>query len=62
MSKIKEFYISPDLGMRFNKTIDCFNEAGEQIKLPVVTEVPLTIYLINKNVGAMTVATCLNFG
>ena len=46
MSKIKEFYISPDLGNDdLTKSIDCFNEAGEQIKLPVVTEVPLTIYL-----------------
>ena len=56
MSKIKEFYISPDLGNNdLTKSIDCFNEAGEQIKLPVVTEVPLTIYLNKQEiVTAMT--------
>jgi FdhD protein len=56
MSKIKEFYISPDLGNNdLTKSIDCFNEAGEQIKLPVVTEVPLTIYLNRQEiVTAMT--------
>jgi FdhD protein len=56
MSKIKEFYISPDLGNDdLTKSIDCFNEAGEQIKLPVVTEVPLTIYLNKQEiVTAMT--------
>ena len=56
MSKIKEFYISPNLGNDdLTKSIDCFNEAGEQIKLPVVTEVPLTIYLNKQEiVTAMT--------
>ena len=56
MSKIKEFYISPDLGNDdLTKSIDCFNEGGEQIKLPVVTEVPLTIYLNKQEiVTAMT--------
>ena len=56
MNKIKEFYISPDLGNDdLTKSIDCFNEAGEQIKLPVVTEVPLTIYLNKQEiVTAMT--------
>ena len=56
MSKIKEFYISPELGNDdLTKSIDCFNEAGEQIKLPVVTEVPLTIYLNKQEiVTAMT--------
>ena len=56
MSKIREFYISPDLGNDdLTKSIDCFNETGEQIKLPVVTEVPLTIYLNKQEiVTAMT--------
>ena len=56
MSKIKEFYISPDLGNDdLTKSIDCFNETGEQIKLPVVTEIPLTIYLNKQEiVTAMT--------
>ena len=56
MSKIKDFYISPDLGNNdLTKSIDCFNEAGEQIKLPVVMEVPLTIYLNKQEiVTAMT--------
>jgi len=56
MSKIKEFYISPDLGNDdLTKSIDCFNENGEQIKLPVVTEIPLTIYLNKQEiVTAMT--------
>ena len=56
MNKIKEFYISPDLGdENLTKTIDCFNETGEQIKLPVVTEIPLTIYLNKQEiVTAMT--------
>ncbi len=56
MSKIKEFYISPDLGNDdLTKSIDCFNEAGEEIKLPVVTEIPLTIYLNKQEiVTAMT--------
>ena len=56
MNKLREFYISPDLGNDdLTKSIDCFNEAGEQIKLPVVTEVPLTIYLNKQEiVTAMT--------
>ena len=56
MSKIKEFNISPDLSNdNLTKSIDCFNETGEQIKLPVVTEVPLTIYLNKQEiVTAMT--------
>tara|TARA_E500000178_G_scaffold2288_1_gene2465 strand:+ start:44 stop:937 length:894 start_codon:yes stop_codon:yes gene_type:complete len=56
MSKIKEFNISPDLSNdNLTKSIDCFNETGEKIKLPVVTEVPLTIYLNKQEiVTAMT--------
>ena len=56
MNKLREFYISPDLGEEnLTKTIDCFNETGEQIKLPVVTEIPLTIYLNKQEiVTAMT--------
>ena len=56
MNKLREFYISPDLGdENLTKTIDCFNETGEQIKLPVVTEIPLTIYLNKQEiVTAMT--------
>lgn len=56
MNKLREFYISPDLGdTNLTKAIDCFNETGEQIKLPVVTEIPLTIYLNKQEiVTAMT--------
>jgi FdhD protein len=56
MNKLREFYISPDLGNDdLTKSIDCFNETGEQIKLPVVTEIPLTIYLNKQEiVTAMT--------
>ena len=56
MNKIKELNISPDLNNNnLTKSIDCFNETGEKIKLPVVTEVPLTIYLNKQEiVTAMT--------
>ena len=56
MKSYKEFHISPDLkNENLTKTIDCFNETGEKIKLPVVTEVPLTIYLNKQEiVTAMT--------
>jgi FdhD protein len=52
----KEFYISPDLDNdKLTETIDCINENGEQIKLPVVKEIPLTIYLNKQEiVTAMT--------
>ena len=56
MSDRKEFYISPDLDNdKLTETIDCINENGEQIKLPVVKEIPLTIYLNKQEiVTAMT--------
>jgi len=52
----KEFYISPDLdNNKLTETIDCINENGEQIQLPVVKEIPLTIYLNKQEiVTAMT--------
>jgi len=52
----KEFYISPDLDNdKLTETIDCINENGEQIQLPVVKEIPLTIYLNKQEiVTAMT--------
>jgi len=52
----KEFYISPDLDNdKLIETIDCINENGEQIQLPVVKEIPLTIYLNKQEiVTAMT--------
>ena len=56
MNNEKEFYISPDLDNdKLTETIDCINENGEQIKLPVVKEIPLTIYLNKQEiVTAMT--------
>ena len=56
MSDRKEFYISPDLDNdKLTETIDCINENGEQIQLPVVKEIPLTIYLNKQEiVTAMT--------
>ena len=56
MKSYKEFHISPDLkNDRLTKEIDGINEAGETIKLPVVNEIPLTIYLNKQEiVTAMT--------
>ena len=56
MENNKEFYISPNLeNDDLTKTINCINEAGENIKLPVVKEIPLTIYLNKQEiVTAMT--------
>ena len=56
MKSYKEFHISPDLkNDRLTKEIDGINEAGETIKLPVVNEMPLTIYLNKQEiVTAMT--------
>ena len=51
-----EFYISPDLeNDKLTESIECLNESGENIKLPVVKEIPLTIYLNKQEiVTAMT--------
>ena len=56
MKKNEEFYISPDLeNDNLTETIECLNESGEKIKLPVVKEIPLTIYLNKQEiVTAMT--------
>ncbi len=56
MEKNREFYIAPNLeNDDLTKTINCINEAGENIKLPVVKEIPLTIYLNKQEiVTAMT--------
>ena len=56
MEKNKEFYISPDLeNDDLTESIECLNESGENIKLPVVKEIPLTIYLNKQEiVTAMT--------
>ena len=56
MKKNREFYIAPNLeNDDLTKTINCINEAGENIKLPVVKEIPLTIYLNKQEiVTAMT--------
>ena len=56
MKNYKEFHISPDLkNDKLTKEIDGINEAGETIKLPVVNEMPLTIYLNKQEiVTAMT--------
>ncbi|MDC1067185.1 formate dehydrogenase accessory sulfurtransferase FdhD [Alphaproteobacteria bacterium] len=56
MSKNKEFYISPDLdNNNLTETIECLNESAEKITLPVVKEIPLTIYLNKQEiVTAMT--------
>ena len=56
MNKNKEFHISPNLeNDSLTETIECLNESGENIKLPVVREIPLTIYLNKQEiVTAMT--------
>jgi len=56
MSKNKEFHISPDLDNdNLTETIECLNESGEKIQLPVVKEIPLIIYLNKQEiVTAMT--------
>ena len=56
MEKNKEFYISPNLeNDDLTESIECLNESGENIKLPVVKEIPLTIYLNKQEiVTAMT--------
>ena len=56
MDKKKEFHISPNLeNDSLTETIECLNESGETIKLPVVREIPLTIYLNKQEiVTAMT--------
>ena len=56
MIKNKEFYISPDLDNdNLTETIECLNESAEKITLPVVKEIPLTIYLNKQEiVTAMT--------
>ena len=56
MEKNKEFYISPNLeNDNLTETINCINEAGENIEIPVVKEIPLTIYLNKQEiVTAMT--------
>ena len=56
MEKNKEFYISPNLeNDDLTESIECLNESGENIKLPVVKEIPVTIYLNKQEiVTAMT--------
>ena len=56
MKNDKEFLISPDLeNDNLTKEIEGVNEAGECVKLPVVKEIPLTIYLNKQEiVTAMT--------
>ncbi len=56
MDKNKEFHISPNLeNDSLTEIIECLNESGENIKLPVVREIPLTIYLNKQEiVTAMT--------
>ena len=56
MENNKEFYISPNLeNDNLTESIECLNESGENIKLPVVKEIPLTIYLNTQEiVTAMT--------
>ena len=56
MENYKEFYISPNLeNDNLTESIECLNESGENIKLPVVKEIPLTIYLNKQEiVTAMT--------
>ena len=51
-----EFYISPNLeNDKLTESIECLNESGENVKLPVVKEIPLTIYLNKQEiVTAMT--------
>ena len=56
MKNDEEFLISPDLeNDNLTKEIEGINEAGESIKLPVIREIPLTIYLNKQEiVTAMT--------
>ena len=56
MGNNKEFYISPNLeNDNLTESIECLNESGENIRLPVVKEIPLTIYLNKQEiVTAMT--------
>ena len=56
MENNKEFYISPNLeNDNLTESIECLNESGQNIKLPVVKEIPLTIYLNKQEiVTAMT--------
>ena len=56
MENNKEFYISPNLeNDNLTESIECLNESCENIKLPVVKEIPLTIYLNKQEiVTAMT--------
>ena len=56
MENNKEFYISPNLeNDNLTESIECLNEYGENIRLPVVKEIPLTIYLNKQEiVTAMT--------
>ena len=56
MENNKEFFISPNLeNDNLTESIECLNESGENIKLPVVKEIPLTIYLNKQEiVTAMT--------
>ena len=56
MKNYKEFQISPDLkNDKLTKEIEGINESGETVKLPVVREIPLTIYLNKQEiVTAMT--------
>ena len=56
MENNKEFYISPNLeNDDLTESIECLNESGENIRLPVVKEIPLTIYLNKQEiVTAMT--------
>ena len=56
MENNKEFYISPNLeNDNLTESIECLNESGGYIKLPVVKEIPLTIYLNKQEiVTAMT--------
>ena len=56
MENNKEFYISPNLeNDNLTESIECLNESGKNIKLPVVKEIPLTIYLNKQEiVTAMT--------
>ena len=62
MEKNKEFYISPNLkNDDLTESIECLNESGENIKLPVVKEIPLTIYLNKQEiVTAMTLGDMPN--
>ena len=60
MEKNKEFYISPDLkNDDLTESIDCLNESGENIKLPVVKEIPLTIYLNKQEIVTAMTLGCL---